>query len=89
MIALPKLSRLLYASVRKTREEGTVMNAEPEKEVSDSPSERPKIYVTKRGERYVKADELLRSERGRDRVKAMATLADKQQAADEGRNATQ
>ena len=35
----------------------------------------PKIYVTPLGARYVKADELLRSERGREAVKKMADLA--------------
>ena len=35
----------------------------------------PKIYVTPLGSRYVKADELLRSEKGREAVKKMADLA--------------
>lgn len=37
--------------------------------------ERPKIYVTKRGERYVKADELLRSKRGRAQLEKMNQFA--------------
>lgn len=41
--------------------------------------ERPKIYFTARGERYVKAGELLRSKRGRAVVKKMAGFAKKQQ----------
>lgn len=36
--------------------------------------ERPKIYVTSRGARYVKAGELLRSKRARAEIKAMAKL---------------
>ena len=39
-------------------------------------NDRPKIYVTERGERYVKADELLKSKRGREAVKKMATFAE-------------
>ena len=39
------------------------------------PRERPKIYVTSRGARYVKADELLLSKRGRAAVDAMAELS--------------
>ena len=38
-------------------------------------SKGPKIYVTPLGARYVKADELLRSERGREAVKKMADFA--------------
>lgn len=40
--------------------------------------ERPKIYVTSRGARYVKADELLRSKRARSEIDAMAKLDTKQ-----------
>ena len=40
-------------------------------------NDRPRIYVTPRGERYVKADELLRSVRGRAAVKKMAVFANK------------
>ena len=36
--------------------------------------ERPKIYVTYRGARYVKADELLRSKRAREQIKALAKI---------------
>ncbi len=36
--------------------------------------ERPKIYVTSRGARYVKADELLRSKRARAEIEAMTKL---------------
>ena len=49
----------------------------PEKSSNESPgteAERPKIYVTPRGARYVIADELLRSKRGRAVVNAMAKL---------------
>ena len=43
-----------------------------EKSVSDE--DRPKIYVTSRGARYVKADELLRSKRARSEIDAMVKL---------------
>lgn len=46
------------------------------KDEQDLP-ERPKIYVTRKGERYVKADELLRSKRGRERLEAMNELANR------------
>lgn len=46
-------------------------------EAKDDARERPKIYVTRKGERYVKADELLRSKRGRERLAAMNKLADR------------
>ena len=36
--------------------------------------ERPKIYVTYRGARYVKADELLRSKRAREQIDALAKI---------------
>ena len=36
--------------------------------------ERPKVYVTPLGKRYVKADELLRSKRGRAELEKMARL---------------
>lgn len=39
-------------------------------------NERPKIYVTSRGVRYVKAEELLTSKRGREAVKKMAAFAE-------------
>ena len=38
-------------------------------------NERPKIYVTARGERYVKAEELLTSKRGREALERMAAFA--------------
>ena len=41
-------------------------------------TDRPKVHYTSRGERYVKAEELLRSTRGRDAVKRMADFANKQ-----------
>lgn len=37
--------------------------------------ERPKIYVTARGERYIKAEELLTSKRGREALEKMAEFA--------------
>ena len=40
--------------------------------------ERPKIYVTSRGARYVKAGELLRSKRARAEIEAMAKIDLKQ-----------
>lgn len=43
--------------------------------------ERPKIYVTRRGERYVKADELLRSKRGRAQLEKMVAFSKRLQAA--------
>lgn len=46
-------------------------------EAKDDAPERPKIYVTRKGERYVKADELLRSKRGRERLAAMNKLANR------------
>lgn len=57
----------------------------PEKSSNEPPgteAERPKIYVTPRGARYVKADELLRSKRGRAVVNAMAKLDFKQTSSD-------
>ena len=36
--------------------------------------DRPKIYVTSRGARYVKADELIRSKRARAEIEALAKL---------------
>ena len=41
-------------------------------------TDRPRVYYTSRGERYVNADELLRSTRGRDAVKRMADFANRQ-----------
>ena len=38
-------------------------------------NERPKIYVTARGERYIKAEELLTSKRGREALERMAAFA--------------
>lgn len=46
-----------------------------------NPPERPKIYVTRRGERYVKADELLRSKRGRAQLEKMVEFSKRLQAA--------
>lgn len=43
-------------------------------EQAETDEERPRIYVTPRGGRYVKADELLRSKRARKVIKAMAKL---------------
>lgn len=43
--------------------------------------DRPKIYVTRRGERYVKADELLRSKRGRAQLEKMVEFSKRLQAA--------
>ena len=40
--------------------------------------DRPTVYYTSRGERYVKAEELLRSTRGRDAVKRMVDFANRQ-----------
>ena len=40
--------------------------------------DRPRVYYTSRGERYVKAEELLQSTRGRDAVKRMAAFAKRQ-----------
>lgn len=44
------------------------------KDEQDLP-ERPKIYVTPLGARYVKADELFQSKRGRAQLEAMNKLA--------------
>ena len=52
-------------------------------EAKDDAPERPKIYVTKKGARYVKADELLRSKRGRARVEEMKQLMARMKAAKE------
>ena len=52
-------------------------------EAKDDAPERPKIYVTKKGARYVKADELFRSKRGRERLEAMNNLAARMRAARE------
>ena len=46
----------------------------PQKGEPKSDQERPQIYVTRLGGRYVKADELLRSKRGREMVDAIADL---------------
>lgn len=43
-----------------------------------SEPERPRIYVTPKGKLYVKPDELLRSEIGRQRVQEMVEFAEKQ-----------
>ena len=37
----------------------------------DEAPERPRVYVRKNGSRYVKADELLRSKRGREVIERM------------------
>ena len=50
------------------------MSEKPSSEHPGTDEERSKIYVTPRGARYVKADELLRSKRGRAVVNAMAKL---------------
>ena len=50
------------------------MSKESRKEGPRVDQERPKIYVTPVGGLYVKADELLRSKRGREMVDAMARL---------------
>ena len=36
--------------------------------------DRPRVYITRLGRRYIKADELLRSERGREAVARMAAF---------------
>ncbi len=41
----------------------------------ETENERPKIYVTSRGERYVKAEDLLTSKRGREALERMAAFA--------------
>ena len=41
---------------------------------SNQEPERPKIYVTEKGARYVDANELMRSKRGRAAVKAAAKI---------------
>ena len=41
-------------------------------------TDRPKVHYTSRGERYVKAEELLLSTRGREAVRKMADFANKQ-----------
>ena len=48
----------------------------PEKALSEqhTTGDQPKIYVTSKGARYVKADELLRSKRAREQIKALAKL---------------
>ena len=47
--------------------------------------DRPRVYYTSRGERYVKAEELLQSTRGRDAVKRMAAFAKRQSVASIGK----
>ena len=42
--------------------------------------DRPRVYYTSRGERYVKAEELLQSTRGRDAVKRMAAFKPSRQS---------
>ncbi len=44
------------------------------KESKNQEPERPKIYVTEKGARYVDANELMRSKRGRAAVKAAAKI---------------
>ncbi len=41
---------------------------------SKTDKESPKIYVTHRGARYVKADEVLRSKKARDQIDALANI---------------
>ena len=60
----------------------------PEEIMSDSVQrERPKVYVTNSGSVYVKADELLKSKRGRAAVNKMAQFFKQSKtAAPEGRS---
>ena len=58
------------------------MSGKPSREQSGMDKERPKIYVTPRGARYVKADELLRSKRARSEIEAMAKLNFKRTSSD-------
>lgn len=44
-------------------------------------SDAPKVYVTRTGGFYVKADELLRSKKARERLREMAKLAARMKAA--------
>ena len=46
----------------------------------DTQRERPKIYVTRSGSMYVKADELLKSKRGRAAVEKMARFFERKKA---------
>ncbi len=48
------------------------MGTQPE--ARNQEPERPKIYVTDKGARYVDANELMRSKRGRAAVKAAAKI---------------
>lgn len=50
------------------------MSEESSSKEPGTDEERPKIYVTPRGARYVKADELLRSKRARAEIEALAKL---------------
>ena len=50
------------------------MFKKPARKQSGTDEERPKIYVTYRGARYVKADELLRSKRARAQIEALAKI---------------
>ena len=58
------------------------MSEESSREQPGTDEERPKIYVTPRGARYVKADELLRSKRARAEIEAMAKLDFKRTSSD-------
>ena len=58
------------------------MSEESSSEQPGTDEERPKIYVTPRGARYVKADELLRSKRARAVIEAMAKLDFKRTSSD-------
>lgn len=44
-------------------------------------SDAPKVYVTRTGGFYVKADELLRSKKARERLREMSKLAARMKAA--------
>ena len=46
----------------------------------DTQRERPKIYFTSSGSMYVKADELLKSKRGRAAVEKMARFLEQKKA---------
>ena len=51
----------------------------PKQQPTDQLKERPKIYVTPLGARYIKAQDLLQSRRGRQVVKRMIKLFGKKQ----------
>ena len=79
----PRLSNIseLVSSLRKN--EGIELHVRPEKIMSDSAQrERPKVYFTNSGTMYVKADELLKSKRGRAAVNKMAQFNFKRRKSD-------